>query len=151
MKKELISRKFFIAAIFVVLVSLLILLYFIYFYHRPCEDRMCFDSAMKSCNRVDYVKEDEAASWLYRIIGSNKDACKVEVTLLNLKKGTIDIEKLQGKKMVCEVKRYDNSDPGSDISKCAGELKEELQDIIIQRLNNYVVSNINEIIPRLSS
>ena len=126
-------------------------IYFIYFYSRTCEDRTCFDNAMKTCSRVDFVKEDDSASWLYRIIGSNNDKCRVEVTLLNLKKGKIDIEKLQGKKMTCEVSKYDTSDPGSDISACTGPLKEELQGIIIQKLNNYVVSNVNEIIPKLNS
>ncbi len=129
-------------------------MYFIYLYPILCKDKTCFQSAMQRCRRADFIKEDDTASWLYRIVGNgktDKDSCSVEVTLLNLKKGSVEIEKLQGKKMMCEVKRYDQSDPGSDINKCTGPLKEELQGIIIQKLNNYLVSNINEIIPRLSS
>ncbi len=150
MKSE-VKRGFYISVLAIILIAILVFIYFLYFYSRTCTDRTCFESAMKSCNRVDWIKEDEAASWLYRIIGSSGQNCRVEVTLLNLKKGTIDIEKLQGKKMICEVRSYDTSDPGSDITLCSGPLKEELQDIIIQKLNNYVVGNINEIIPKLSS
>jgi hypothetical protein len=35
--------------------------------------------------------------------------------------------------------------PEDDISTCTGPLREELQELIIQRMHNYLIQNIGEI------
>ena len=120
--------------------------YFLFFYAKPVINSEEFLSAMTNCKKVSWVREDSQASWLYTITGNTKgDACDVEVQLLKMKQGTIDSEKLQGKKMTCVLLKSDTRFPEKDISKCEGELKGDLQDIIIQRMHNYLLKNVGEI------
>jgi len=120
--------------------------YFLFFYAKPVSNSQEFVDAMAHCKRVSWVREDVQATWLYAIKGNAEgDACKVEVQLLKMKEGTIDSEKLQGKKMICATLKSETRFPEEDISKCEGELKRELQDIIIQRMHNYLLKNVGEI------
>jgi len=131
----------------IALITLLVIfsVYLMFFYSVPCNDKDCFDNAMLKCKKVSLIKEYEEASWLYRIIGgSGEDNCRVEVKLLKLKEGSIDSEKLQGKSMICDVLKTETR-PEQDTSKCSGVLKEELQDIIIKRMHEYILENLGEI------
>ncbi len=120
--------------------------YFLFFYPKVCSDSACFSDAMRSCKHVSWIKKDAQADWIYIIKGNAKgDTCKVEVTLKNMKAGTIDSEALQGKKMLCTVLKSETNFPEKDISRCSGELKEELQDRIIQRMHSYLLENVGEI------
>lgn len=74
-----------------------------------------------------------------------EDSCKIEVKLLEVKQGTIDSEKLEGEKMLCTVLKADTRFPEKDISRCTGMLKEDMQDLIIQRMHNYLLENVGEI------
>ena len=134
----------------IVLILFLIVGTFLILYHpvfaRSVSNSQEFVDAMTSCKRVSWVREDAQASWFYTIKGNAKgDACSVEVQLLKMKEGTIDVEKLQGKKMTCTILKSETRFPEKDISKCTGELKGELQGIIIQRMHNYLLKNIGEI------
>lgn len=130
----------------VLIIALVIFsVYFLFFYAKPCKNNDCFANAMTNCKRVSLVREDSQSSWLYTISGSKNDLCKVEVTLLKIKQGTIDSENLQGKKMLCSVPKASSQFPEKDISKCTGILKEELQNIIIERMHNYLLENVGEI------
>ncbi|GAI05144.1 unnamed protein product, partial [marine sediment metagenome] len=120
--------------------------YYIFFYAKPVLTNEEFTEAITTCKKVSWIKEDASASWLYTIKGHDAgDVCKVEIKLLKMKQGTIDSEKLQGKKMICSVLKGETEPPEKDISKCSGGLREELQDIIIQRMHNYLLQNIGEI------
>ena len=124
--------------------------YYFFLYSKNCTSESCYNDAIKGCNRVNYIKEDGTASWLYEINGGkDQDTCEVSVTLLNLKEGDIDIEKLQGKSMTCNVNKLNPSDPEKNIADCTGELKEELQEMIIQRMHSYVLENLEEVIPEI--
>ena len=132
----------------IILITALVLFtgYFLIFYARPCTDTSCFASAIETCRRVSWIREDAQASWLYVIKGNAEvDACKVQVKLLKMKQGTIDSEKLQGKQMTCILQKGETRFPEKDISRCSGVLKEELQDLIIQRMHNYLLENVGEI------
>ena len=65
--------------------------------------------------------------------------------ILKMMEGTIDSENLQGMKMICTVSKGETQFPEKDISRCSGELREELQDLIIQRMHNYLLKNVGEI------
>jgi len=119
--------------------------YYLFYYPKPCKDSNCFINAMTNCKRVSWIKEDQQASWLYTIVGSSKgDTCKVEVKLMKMKEGTIDSESLQEKTMLCTVQKGETR-PEKHIEACSGVLKEEMQDIIIQRLHNHILKNIGDI------
>ncbi len=134
-------------ALIILIIALIVFTgYFLLFYEKPCEDTQCFFSAMKNCRPVSLIRQDEQASWLYTIKGISKgDACKVQVKLLEVKQGTIDSEILEGKKMLCTLQKGDTGFPEKDISKCSGLLKEELQDLMIQRMHNYLLENLGDI------
>jgi len=120
--------------------------YFLFFYARPVETSQEFIDSMTYCRDVSWIREDAQASWLYKIKGGGRgDTCDIEVRLLKMKEGTIEADKLQGTKMICNVQKTDTQFPERDISKCSGPLKEELQDIIIQRMHNYLLQNVGEI------
>ena len=122
--------------------------YFLFFYPKPCTDTTgeCFVDAMNNCKPVSWIKEDSQASWIYTIKGNTAgDKCEVEVKLLKMMEGTIDSENLQGMKMTCTVSKGETQFPEKDISRCSGELREELQDLIIQRMHNYLLKNVGEI------
>jgi hypothetical protein len=145
---EVLKRRVGIALIILFVALILFSGYFLFYYPKLCEDTTgeCFVDAMDNCKSVSWIKEDEQASWVYAIKGGGVNgACKVEVKLLKMKQGTIDSEKLQGKAMICNVLKGETRFPEKDISRCSGELKEELQDLIIQRMHNYLLENVGMI------
>ncbi|MFA5174418.1 MAG: hypothetical protein WC438_04520 [Candidatus Pacearchaeota archaeon] len=135
-----------IALMILILGLIIFSIYFLVFYAKPCSDDKCFVSSVETCKSVSWVREDEQASWIYIVKGNaGGDACKVEVRLKEMKQGTIDSEGLQGKQMTCIFQKGSTQFPEKDISQCTGPLKEELQDLIIQRMHNYLLENVGEI------
>ena len=134
-------------ALLILLIALIVFSgYFLFVYAKPILNAEGFGNAMVNCNHVSWVKEDAQASWLYTIKGNAQGyACNIEVKLLKMKQGTLDSEKLQGMKMLCVQGKGDTQFPEKDISKCSGELKEQLQELIIQRMHNYILENFGEI------
>jgi hypothetical protein len=151
LKKDLgdkgrIKKRIKIAVIILILTLLVFAGYFLFFYASPCNDISCFSNALGSCKSVSWIKEDAQASWLYIIKGSEgRDSCNINVKLLSLKQGAIDIEKLQGKEMDCIAAKGDARFPEKNLATCHGYLKEQLQDLIIQRMHNYLIENVGEI------
>jgi len=47
--------------------------------------------------------------------------------------------------MLCIIPKEEISFPEKDISRCTGLLKEEMQDLIIQRMHNYLLKNVGQI------
>ncbi len=134
-------------ALVILIIALVIFTgYFLFFYERQCKDSECFVEAMQNCRPVSWIRADDQASWLYVIKSSAKnDACKIEVKLLEVKQGTIDSEKLEGEEMLCIAQKGETRFPEKDISRCTGVLKEDMQDLIIQRMHNYLLENVGEI------
>ena len=83
--------------IFAVLIVIfaLVLVYFTFFYFSKCSDESCFKSSLSICKKAVFLSEAEDASWFYQINGKSNGECEVEVKILQLKKGSLDIEKLQ--------------------------------------------------------
>jgi len=143
---KILKKRVGIALIILIIALVVFTGYFLIFYAKPCSDSTCFSYAMRSCKHVSWVKQDAQAEWIYTIKGNAKgDACKVEVILKKMKEGTVDSEGLQGKEMLCTALKSETQFPEKDISHCSGELKEELQDLIIQRMHNYLLENVGEI------
>jgi len=140
-------KKMFFLFFIILIVSILVFgSYFLFFYSKACPDMACFIKAMEKCNKVYVTKQDVNSDWKYRIIGSGfEESCRVRITLLKIKQGSIDGEKLQGKEMVCDLLKGDSQYPEKDLSRCTGQLKEEMQDLIIQRMHKYLLQNIGEV------
>ena len=140
------QKRFGIALAILIIALILFSSYFFLYYTQPVATGQKFIISMSNCKSVSWIKEDDQASWLYVIKGrAGGNACNVEVQLLKMKEGSIGSEKLQGKKMICELLKGSTQFPEKDISRCTGELKEELQDIIIQRFHSYLLENVGEI------
>lgn len=132
--------------LFIVLaVFILAAAYYFLFHKINCDDALCFSKAMESCSKASWIKEDAKASWQYVITGETEDNCGVIVKLLQIKSGSIDNQVLEGKSMNCEIPRTEKDFPEKQISRCHGLLKEELQNLIIQRMHSYLLENIGQI------
>ncbi len=132
--------------LFSVVITLLIFL-FLYLSFLPvkCRNYECFRINMAQCNPATYINEEVEASWKYEIIGPKEDTCTVKVTLLQAKEGDLDLVKLEGESMLCSSPRGFTGYAEEDLSRCTGELKEHLQERVIQKLHQYIVDNIGEI------
>lgn len=128
-----------------VIVIGLIAIYFLYYFSYTCEDLSCFQIHQEQCARTTYISDQEETTWKYFIYGEEDEKCKINVEVVNIKKGTANKQKLQGKSMDCYVPLGSLVAPESDISRCHGLLKEEMQNLIIQQLHTYIVENVQDI------
>ena len=136
--------------VFTIILLILIILGFLYYFFdyfpKPCNDAECYQNALLNCRKVFYVKEEKDYVWRYDILGkNNRYSCNVRVSLLKVKQGDIKTEDFRDKEMVCVVQMKDDVFPEKDMLRCSGTLREELQEIIIDRLHNYIIQNLGEI------
>ena len=127
------------------LVVLLTAIYFTFFFHYTCYNNACFKEHQKECVSTIYIKDGEEVVWGYHIQGKEDENCLIDLTLIQVKKGTLDKQSLEGKSMVCQLNIKNTKNPESDISLCHGLLKEEMQKLIIDNLHKYIVSNLGQI------
>lgn len=138
------DKYIWIGAIIAILV--LVFVYYIFIYSSVCDTKECFEKAIVKCKRVSYIREDEQAAWKYDILKQvDRSTCLINVKLLKLNQGTLDAEALQKEEMKCNFLKSSEQFPEKDISRCHGLLKEDLQDILIQRMHNYLLQNVGEI------
>jgi|SRR3989344_4968959 len=137
-----------------IIIILFIAIYFTFFYSYKCNSMACFKEHQRRCNLISsktvYTNDVEDATWKYHIRKKVGDTCKVNVELVQLKKGEADLSELEGKSMNCYPALGTIIAPESDLSNCHGELKEGLQEAIINKLHKYIVSNLGEIAEELN-
>lgn len=133
--------------ILIVLIALVFILavYFTFFYYKKCSGIGCFNSYLSKCKKAVYIDEGDNDVWLYKIKSKIKDECKVNVKLLQLKKGTSDASVLEGKDMDCYLPYSSIAKPQENLDRCHGLLKEEMQKIMINKLHSYITSNLGQI------
>ena len=119
--------------------------YFTFFFTYSCDKYECFVKNLEECKLAKLLYENQDTTWLYQIKGKQDSKCEVDVTLFQIKRGRLEIEKLQGDSMTCFMPLGVTQSPERDISLCTGKLKEGLQEIIIQRLHNYILANLGQI------
>jgi hypothetical protein len=112
---------------------------------KNCGDFECFKERMKYCSPTKYFNEGEEATWLYQIQGVDGNKCAVRVTLLNAKEGDLGLREIEDDSMTCFYKKGTIAYPERDLGSCTGKLKEGLQSIVIERLYDYVVVNLEDI------
>jgi hypothetical protein len=152
MKKRVSKNKIIIISI--VIVILLALLIFTFIYTKKCSNYSCFDSAIATCQKASYLDESVEATWQYHILGEKDGKCMINIELLMVKEGKTDAESLVGKEMICELTKDEINSaliksqeikPQSDINKCHGRLKEDMQEIIIKNLWGIIIKNLGNI------
>lgn len=138
------NTKIILIAIMVIIV--IFLAYNFIIKTKYCENEGCFFNSLNNCKKISFIKEDFKYSWLYTISKEiSKDSCEVKIKLLEVKKEGIDSKILENKEMVCIVSKTAINFPEEEISTCSGVLKENLQDLIIKRMYDYLLTNIQEI------
>ena len=143
---EDLKKRLVLALIILIIATIAYLIYLFIYQAEKCENLKCFQEAFKECERVSFIREDPSAVWRYEILWSvSPNVCNVEVVLLKMTEGGIEVEDLQGKSMACKVHKGGDKFPEKDMSRCSGVLREELQEILIQRMHNYLLENIGEI------
>jgi dTDP-4-amino-4,6-dideoxygalactose transaminase len=142
-----IYQKLFFSIVILAFILVVSLVYYFFFHEAACKTEECFKQAFEKCKKASVIKEDDQASWLYQIQkkSSETSRCKVKVTLMVLKQGTIENQKLEGKSMSCNVLKENAFYSEGDLNVCSGELKEGIQDIIIQRMHKYILQNVGQI------
>ena len=128
-----------------VIVIAIVAIYFSFYYYPKCDNLGCFQSYQQKCSKVVFVNNADDTIWEYKVEGRNNGQCIVDVKVLALKEGSKDKEALQGLSMSCELPYGSKVAPESDIGRCHGRLKEELQSLIIKQLHEYIVDNVQEI------
>lgn len=136
------------AILIVVLIGIVVYLQF--FYKPGCNNFFCFQEKMKSCEKYNFINEAEEATWYYEIKGKTTNDCQIYVKMLNAKKGELGIDSIVGYDMVCSYPLGVGIYPEKDIGKCHGRLKEELQNIIINKLHSYIIENLGKVDEALS-
>lgn len=134
----------------VILILLISAIWIFFFKTKNCSTQECFNSAMSSCKKASYLHEEQNASWQYNVRGWHDDGCTINVKILQAKKGTVELEKIEGLEMDCQVPSGFVGSPQSDLGKCTGKLKEGMQDLIIKKMHAYIMNNIGQVAEELS-
>ncbi len=137
-----IGKAIFIFGIFIVLIGAI---YFTFFFSYSCDNMACFQAHQRECSKTHFINNEEETTWDYKIKGESNEACEIEVEVLRIKEGDVSRKRLEDKSMTCYLPFGDDSSPEADISNCHGLLKEELQEMVIEKLHLYVIENIGEI------
>jgi len=133
------SWLFLATIMLIVFVAVFLVFGFVY-----CENKTCFDKALKDCDRAKFVYGD-GMIFEYMIKGKSGDGCEVNVKLLQGNLNDADSAKLEGLDMICVLPLGVVMNPENDIGSCHGMLKEGLQDLIIEKLNTYLVQNLGQL------
>ncbi|MEK6879147.1 MAG: hypothetical protein AABY22_06035, partial [Nanoarchaeota archaeon] len=118
------KSKFKIVLFIIFLIVLASAIYFTFFYASKCSDYSCFNSRLQQCSRATFQYEGEDATWYYKILGKEDNRCEIYTELRQIKKGRIEIERLQGQSMNCFLPLGVTDFPEKDITRCHGLLKE---------------------------
>lgn len=129
---------FFIAG----LVILFVVVYFTFFYYHSCKDLSCFKCNQIKCSKTKFISDEESTTWKYFIKGKQNNFCVIEVTVLQVKQGTLDRKILEGKSMDCYLEIGSIASPESDLTVCHGRLKEDIQEIMIKNTHSQILSNL---------
>jgi len=141
MKKEGIV----IVLLILVLFAIAAAVYYGFFYSPLCESQDCFSKAIVKCNKATYLSDNSATIIEYKILGKAGDKCKISMKLVELKIGTVELMGLQGKEMTCLLPYGVLTYPEENPKMCSGELKEGMQEIVIDRMHSQIVSNLGKI------
>ena len=133
-----------------VIIALVLASYVTFFYQPKCPDVTCWQNKFSECKRAKYIHSPIDVTWEYKINGKIDNKCEVEVKAVEIKRGLKKTEILIGKSMSCYLPIGATSAPEGNPNLCTGPLKEAMQDLIIQKLHEYVVQNIGQVSEELT-
>lgn len=144
---KLLSANSLIASVVIIIIGLGFLFYFFYYGTVvECGDFACYQEYLDSCKKSFLVIEDDNYVYRYEILESNGNSyCNVDVRLMRVKSGGGAAESLEGLSMTCKANKFEDIRPEKDMLACSGRLREELQEVIIDRLHNQILQNLGEI------
>jgi len=137
-----------IIIILLIIIVLGVFIYLFFFRTVKCQvnDESCFSSSIVNCERASFIRENEDFVTSYNILGKSEGGCEVVVGIIQVKKGSNDLSVLEGKSMNCNVQLgLSIQNPEEDIKNCQGLLKEEIQNIIIQKMHAQLIENMVQI------
>lgn len=134
-----------VALLLIALIGLAITSYYLYFYLRQCGSEECFSNSLVKCDKMSFIRDDGNNIIHYIILGKEDGFCKVNVNLLQVKKGSSELAVLENKDMDCLLPLGLLTDPARSLKDCHGILKEEIQSIIIQRMHAQIIENIGKV------
>ena len=134
-----------IVLLVITFIGLVISAYYLYTSLQICNDESCFTNSLSKCAKTTYVKDDGTNIIQYNILGKSQGECKVNVQMLQIKSGSAELSVLEGSEMTCLLQLGLVVDPAKTLKNCHGILKEEIQNIIIQRMHAQIVQNIGKI------
>ena len=144
-----------------VVILVIIVAYIIISLPKKCQNEECFSSKVQSCKAAYLTKEKDGNTYFYSTAEklsnylpykAKNSMCFIEVTLKKTSPAASeDIkQQLEGKSMTCALPV--NVLPDLDFEKvenildfCHGELKESIYELVINRMHNLVLGNLNEI------
>jgi hypothetical protein len=125
-----------------VILVILIGLFAYFKFHVPvCSNTDCFFKNVVSCTPSTFFYAGNI-SFDYSINGQDGDYCNIDVKLVRSYWRGNSFDSLNGKSMVCDVPFGKVVFPEEDLDKCHGPLKESLQELILQRLQGYILDNL---------
>lgn len=129
----------------IILILILILLGIRFGYYPKCLDQECFTRALVNCEKSIFLSQQENLAMNYKVLGKSTDKCRIEVKINNIKSGNFDLGKLENKKMICDIPPGILTLPESNLNNCHGQLKEDMQQLIIERMHTEIIENLGSI------
>ncbi len=128
-----------------IVIVLVVAIYFSFVFTPKCDNLACWEKKLAECGRAKYFNEPVDVRWEYKIKGSAGDKCEVEVEAVEIIRGLTKTQRLEEKSMTCYFPKGAVVVPENNVNLCTGPLKEEMQDLIIEKLHEYIVQNVGEI------
>ena len=138
-------EKRLVVFIVLALIFLSLALRYTFFYTDSCETAECFFQNIRDCSKATFVNDNSEATWKYEILRDKGNACDIEVTLSQQKSSDLELSALEGKSMICSLPLGVVDYPEKNLEFCHGELKEEIQSTLINKLHKYIIDNLGEI------
>lgn len=160
MKKRAVN-KIQIQRVLKTVILVVIVLYIIISLPKKCPDEECFSSKVQSCKAAYLTKEKDGNTYFYSTAEklsnyipykTKNSMCFMEVTLKKTSPTASEEikQQLEGKSMTCTLPM--SILPNLDFEKvenildfCHGELKESIYELVINKMHNLVLGNLNEI------
>lgn len=140
---ERLRNRFFITGSIFLAVMLSFLFWNTFVYSYDCgNDEGCFFSYLEICGRAEF-SSDTDLSLSYVIAGLSLNGCVVDISLTEKFVGQAG--KIETSEMTCVVPLGTANFPEANMNLCKGGLKEEINEEIIARMNDYINQNLDSI------
>lgn len=140
-KKDSSSKKRIIITTILILLLIALLIYSSFIFSKHCYNQTCFKTMVSECRRADF-KSSDLVRLENRIIGPSLKGCKIKVVSLENELGIPP-----GKEMICYLPYGLRIMPSAKIEYCSGELREEIQTVLISELYKTVGQNTEKLNP----